>query len=361
MPATYSFQLCRASWLSSVWAITLIGSLLATPSASAQLVLGERDGSASAPDNRAQPAFDTVVLRRFDRERETATTFERKGTIVGIVAGELLLEVSDREKSLDMEEVLEIRTRWSPEYQQGVRELAVGRLATAIELLQQGLEQETRPWAQQIIRAKLLVALDASGQPGGAANVFLQLISADPQTHFAYLVPLPWSGAGNSLAQPAKRWIGSNNLFVSLMGASWLLSGPDREQAIQVLEALANDIDPRVKALATAQLWRIRTQVNSRQVELWQRLVDEMPREFQPGPRLVLALSQAKVGEANRATTNLMRIPILHADQKSLCAAALYQAVGLLQNGGQTNAAASLKNELLTKYPESFWTQQVKQ
>ena len=86
-----------------------------------------------------------------------------------------------------------------------------------------------------------------------------------------------------------------------------------------------------------------------------------MPRDLRAGPYLVLAEAQARAGLIEQALVNLMRIPILYPEQRTLCAAALYRAASLLHNKGQTEQAQTLLNELITYYPQTIWAQQATQ
>ena len=149
--------------------------------------------------------------------------------------------------------------------------------------------------------------------------------------------------------------------MTQLIGASWLLGGPNRDKGIKLLEELSRDIDPRIKNLAIAQLWRTRVGANRKQVEVWQKTVDQMPRDLRAGPYLVLADAQARAGWTDMAIVNLMRIPILFAEQKTLSAAALYRTGNLLHNTGNTEQAQSILNELVTNYPQTIWAQQATQ
>ena len=60
----------------------------------------------------------------------------------------------------------------------------------------------------------------------------------------------------------------------------------------------------------------------------------------------------------DKALRDFMRIVILHPDQEIIAAPALYRAASLLHNEGRTEVAASLVEELKTKYPQSPWAKE---
>ena len=317
----------------------------------------------------AQTTFaqhDVVITKRTSKKTPrqhstSASTAKRKGTIVEWKGLSLTILSNGTQREIDNETIVQVQTAWGEDYIAGVNAIETGDFRTAISKLQAALSSEPREWAKQIIRSKLVETLAALEQHGAAAEQFLLILSNDPNTRFIHLAPLPWAGAGTALNQPAQKWMQSNNPTVQLLGASWLLVGAGRQKAISTLDGLARDIDPNVQNLAIAQLWRSRTNTNAKQTAVWQTIVDEMPRSLRAGPQLVLADAQAKTGQSDQALVNLMRIPILYPEQKSLAAAALYNAGKLLRASGKTTQSQTVFNELKTRYPQTIWAQQAAQ
>lgn len=304
-----------------------------------------------------QQTPDTVITRKRGAEK----TVKRRGKIIDWRGAALTLEFNGRQREIDNAEIVQLQTAWDDSYQAGQSELRQGRTKLAIEQFGFALEKETRPWARRIIRSHLVEAYLAVEQPEDAVKQFLEIVSEDPQTRFLHLAPLPWAGSGNALVQQSEKWIESRQPIVQLIGASWLLAGPKRSQGIKQLEALSRDIDPGVRNVAIAQLWRTRANVSAKQTEVWEGLVEKMPRELRAGPLLVLADAQSKSQKTDQALLNLMRIPILYPEHRSLSAAALYRCASLLNNKGQAKQAKAILNELTTKYPETIWAQQASQ
>ena len=304
-----------------------------------------------------QETRDTVITQKRGAEK----TVKRHGKIVDWRGGALTLEFNGREREIDNAEIVQLQTAWNQSYRAGQSELRQGRTKLAIEQFGDAIEKETRPWARRIIRSHLVEAHLAVEQPADAVKQFLEIVSEDPQTRFLHLAPVPWAGSGNALVQQAEKWIEARQPVVQLIGASWLLAGPKRSQAIKRLEELSRDIDPGVRSIAIAQLWRTRANVSAKQTGVWETLVEKMPRKLRAGPLLVLADAQSKCQKTDQALLNLMRIPILYPERRSLGAAALYRSASLLNNKGQAKQAKAILNELTTKYPETIWAQQANQ
>ena len=273
----------------------------------------------------------------------------------------ITLSSGDRDREIDNDDVVEVQTRWSEDYRAGVAELKKGKTQIAILKLQEALKVEARPWARRIIRSHLVDAFESIEQTAPAIDQFLQIVREDPETRFLHLAPLPWTGSTNSLDQPAKNWIQSDEPIQRLIGASWLLGGNQRAEAIEILEVLSRNVDVGVSNVAIAQLWRLRTNVDAKQIQLWQQIIERMPRSLRAGPYFVLADAQSRAGQVEQAKVNLMRIPILYPDQRLLAAAALYRTANLLQNTGQSDQAQTILGELVADYPQTIWARQATQ
>ena len=131
------------------------------------------------------------------------------------------------------------------------------------------------------------------------------------------------------------------------------------QDARPVLEELANDLDPTISALAVGQLWRQQQAVvNAKRLTVWRRRLAIMPQAASAGPLYTIASATSQASMNDLALRDFMRIVILHPDQGIIAAPALYRAANLLHNEGRTQVAASLVEELKTKYPQSPWARE---
>lgn len=300
---------------------------------------------------------DTVVTRRTD----DAPTVNRKGTITQWIGDSLTINLKGVEREIDNDCIIKIETQWGDNYKLGVQELNLGNPSFAIVQFEEALTSENRPWAKLIIHAQLIDAYQSTEKYADAIRHFETILRKDPQTRFLPLAPICWTGSGTAMTGVTRRLENSRNPFLQLIAASWMLTSPQRNTGIEILQMLSEDIDPRIKNIAIAQLWRTRLNVTDKQVKPWEKIIVGLPREFRAGPYLVLAEAQSRVGQAQPAIANLMRIPILFPDQKSLVAAALYRTGKLLDNQGESDLAQSILNELVTLYPQTLWAKQVDQ
>ena len=317
----------------------------------------------------AQPAWTQSVAESTDRVvliREGTTTGEttiRKGLIVDWKGGSLTLSANGRERDFDNDAILEIQTSWPSTYLAGKRLLKSGDLSGAEQNLQAALQAESRPWARRIIRADLVQIFSLRDQPAAAIQQFLAITSEDPQTRFFGACPLPWLVASADLRTVAEPLLTSRDPVEQLIGASWLLAGPQREAATARLDELSRDIDPNLQHLAIAQLWRLRSTnlkaLNPRVIRAWEKQIQAMPHPLRPGPWLIIADAQTRLGDHDSAIINMMRVPILYSEQLGLSAAALYQTGTLLQNTGRSEEAKTTFAELQQKFPTSVWGQAV--
>jgi tetratricopeptide (TPR) repeat protein len=308
---------------------------------------------------RVSLSQDSVVVRN----SSGAETLNRKGTIVEWKGSSLTLETAQRERTIDNDEILSFQTIWPASYREAQQAISVGKFEAAVERLVQAQKDETRPWAKRAIRAESIRVLAALGQWESAVDQFLLLVQDDPQTRFFYLCPIKWLGNASIAADRARALLTSRDPVQQLLGASWLVPGRDQAEAIQVLESLTADLDPRVQKLAETQLWRVRSMnlgsINDRQLEVWENKLAELPKNMRAGPWYLIAEVQMKRKQSESAIINWLRLPILYPDQYSLSASALYQSSLLLDNLDRKEEAQSLQNELRQKFGSTVWAKQL--
>lgn len=280
----------------------------------------------------------------------------RAGTIIAWSGLTLRLEQSGRTRDIDGGEVIAIETQWPAGYEQGLNELALRDYASAARNFSTALIKEQRPWASNIIRSKLLACQLATETIPAAAETFFDIIATDPQTRFAPMCPLRWSGNQTGMNQLAEDWINSDEPIVQLLGASWLI-GTDAKTARPVLASLARDIDPTVAGLAVGQLWNARREkMTKAEIGLWLKKIESMPTPARAGGYFAIGNAQSRSGFTKAAITSFMRVAILYPDQPLISAPALYQSATLLHNTGDSDGALRLIAELKSKYPASNWS-----
>ena len=307
-------------------------------------------------------AQDMLTIRKANSE----ITRQHKGTIDEWLGFSITLSKDGSPKEFDSSLIVNLQTTWPAAYESGNRLAAAGKTNQAIQKYQGALTAEQRPWAQRIIRSKLMTAYQLVGNSAAAIREFRIIIEQDPNSRFISQMPLPWGTRVPPVAG-ASDWIASNETPIRLLGAGWSLISQTNEQekAATVLDELAGDLDPRIRDLATGQLWRLRTRLNLKQVQQWQRVVNEMEPSSRSGAMLILANAQQKQGDLDSALLNWMKIVTLHEQQSPLVAASLYQIASALKSRApdSTNQktypkAEQFFAELQQRFPESTWAQQ---
>jgi tetratricopeptide (TPR) repeat protein len=260
------------------------------------------------------------------------------------------------ERSYDADRVARIETTWTREQQSGDAAQAAGDYAQAIEQYRRAAEQEPRAWARRKIMAELVWCHRASGQPQKAGDLFLLLLASDPTTQYFDAIPLAWAPSEAVAEQQAQDWLDRDEPAAKLLGASHLLATPRRGAALDALEKLARDSDPRIAALALAQRWRAEAfRASQAQIDAWQLAVGRMPEPLRGGPYFVLGQALAGRKQHDAAALALLRVPILHPRDRRLAAAALVLAAGALAEGGHADEARRLYREVLDKHQPSRW------
>ncbi len=289
-------------------------------------------------------------------QSQNGPAVRREGTITDWSGLTLRMQQAGRTRDFDGAEVIAIETQWPTGYDQGLQGLARRDYRAALNSFSEALGQEQRPWAKNIIRSKQLACQLATEELPAAAQTFFDIIATDPQSRFAPMCPLRWSGNQSGMNQMAADWINSDEPIVQLLGASWLI-GTDAQTARPVLEELTRDIDPTVAGLAVGQLWNARQKkMTAAEIDVWLKKIETMPIPVRSGPRLAIAAAQSRSGFTEAAIASYMRVAILYPDRPLISAPALYQSATLLHNTGHGDSALRLMAELKSKYPASNWS-----
>lgn len=293
-----------------------------------------------------------VVFTRSSRGTETP----RKGTIVDWQGDTLTIEIGGREKSIKGPDIVRIQTAWSEQYQNGLQLFEQRKFSQAIEPLVEASRIETRDWARSIILAKLSQCFSLQEDYINAANTFGQIVAVDPQSRFTHLIPLPWDRAfiDGAMIEEAKQWQRSENETIRLMGVSWLLGSPVREEAIEELGELSRSAAPRVAHLASIQLWRGRSvSATAGDLARFETQIQRMPDEVRAGALFVTGEIKFRQKQLDDAALDFLQIPILHQQNLRLSAIGLQKAATALQNAGKSQQAEILLRELVRDYANS--------
>lgn len=291
---------------------------------------------------------DILVIKR------DGQTTKRSGTIVDWQGKKISILTGSRTRSINSDDVVELLTVWPDELITARKSVQSKDYNTAIRQFTLALSDEKRSWVKVIILSEQIQALDAVENLSLAAVQFLKLIELDPNSRFFNLIPLSWSVGEIKppTNEQCKTWLASDNPVALLTGASWQLQY--NSQAVDVLESLANYGDKRIAQLATAQLWRKRqSSATETDLQRWSQQMVRLPVELQAGPLIVLADVQKKLGASEQAQINLLKLPILYPQKKSLSAFALFRCGTIMDDSGTHERAVGIWRELIRDFPTS--------
>ena len=296
-------------------------------------------------------AQDVIVI-----EREDGKQTKRTGVIVDWQGAKISLASGERTRTIDVADVKQINTQWPDQLAVARKQINENDLTSAIASLNDAKTNEERGWVKAIIGSELLQTHNGIENHKASIREFVQLYAADKSTRFFHLIPLAWSIGEQNIPPQTElsRWLTNDNDVLRLIGASWLLSRGSNSDAISELEKLTNSHDPRIAQLALAQLWRTRLlSANQTDIDRWKRQLEKIQPELRAGPLAVLAQAQNRSGNKQQAQINLMKIRILHKENKLLSAYSLYLCGNIMADLNQTDRAKAIWNELVSEFPSS--------
>jgi tetratricopeptide (TPR) repeat protein len=223
-----------------------------------------------------------------------------------------------------------------------------------VEAYRAAQKAESRRWVAHRMTPQLMHCLELQGRFDLAGEAFLHLVAQDPETPYFAAVPLAWrsSTADAAVYARAKTWLENEREPIALLlGASWLLSGPERPRAIGVLTTLSTHSDRRIARLAAAQLWRTKlVSASSADVTRWQVQVANMPETLRGGPMLVLGDALQRQRRTDDAALAYLQASLRYSDRELLAAEGLLAAARLLENARREGDAQRLYRELQAKH-----------
>jgi tetratricopeptide (TPR) repeat protein len=290
---------------------------------------------------------DTVI---HSSATDPAARIKKQGQILDYTGTELKLRTSlGRDETIFAGRILEFKTTWTPQHLAGDAARAAGNLDEAIAAYEEARRVETRPWAVRQIMAELAGTYLEAGRIDQAGDEFMAIVASDPVTQHYETIPIAWRAAAPDagLEARAAKWLAARAPLAQLLGASWLLAGSQRSEAIAALETVSTSADPRLAALATCQLWRAKlVSAKPTDVALWQGQLEKMPREVQAAGWYVLGELWSRQNEPERAALAYLKVPLLFRRQRAMAADALLAAGKQLEKMGQASEAAGLYREI---------------
>jgi tetratricopeptide (TPR) repeat protein len=294
---------------------------------------------------------DVVVV---NSTRPGQPPVQRQGEIVDLAGNQLVFRTpSGVNETIALQQVASWRTTWPAAKEQADALFLEKKYTEAAALYVRAREEEQRPWARRQIIGRLVEVHGATGNLAAAADEFLILVTSDPETSFWEIAPLGWRSTDDAnLHARAVQWIRDTRTPArQLMGASWLLAGAQRAEALATLQSLANGPNKRIASLAALQLWRTRIVTSTPdEPPRWLAAVERLPTEVRPIGYFCIGEAFARHNQPAEAALAYLRIPILYAGNRPLSAEALLAAAAQLEKMGRREQAAGLYREVITDH-----------
>lgn len=283
-----------------------------------------------------------------------------KCEIVDYIAGQLSLRLEPGlpVRNYPQDEIVKIETWRSETHDEGLKLLRDRNFKEARETLEKALRQESRIWMRRNLLASLTRASLNAGDYLSAGNYFSILTTSDPKTHHYNIAPLLWMNETVSpqLRQEARRWQMSDEQGPQLVGSSVLLFDKEyREKAETTLRNLGVSTSESVRALAKAQLWRMRIPagIKTAEIQHWERDVSRMPKSVRGGPHFTLGRGWQSAGNSVRAAESFLQLPLVYPENRRLAAKAEFLAAQSLISTGQYTEAMTLLTEVIKRFDET--------
>lgn len=298
-------------------------------------------------------ADDIVMVARENDEAPAPHT----GTILDYTGEVLTLEVAGgRQEKIPANRIVSWETTRVAEQLEADRSFQEGRYADAVVGYQRAIEKEKRTWLRRWILADMIDCYRNMDQFDRAGDAFLALLRNDPTAVRFDVIPLAWKARQPSpeVTRQAAKWLADDKSpAAQLLGASWLLSTNQRDEAIEKLKQLASCPDRRIAQLAGAQRWRAELVTASRpEVANWEQQFQQIDPALQSGPAFVLGTALSRLGEPAQAALYFLRTPILHPADRDLAAEALLAAGEQLEKAKDPAGARSVYRELIDHYQQ---------
>ncbi len=304
--------------------------------------------------NTAWGNQDVVVVATGEDGRGRA---RRSGRVLEFRGGQLVLETATgRKTTIPADRVLDIETAQAEPHRQGDRALREGRYQDAAEHYQAALDnnQEQRDWVRQRIVASLVRCQHARGKHDSAGRLFISLLQDDPKSPYLDTIPLAWTAGQQASANQVAQWLTDPSPAIQLLGASYALAAPHRDQALQKLNRLGLHSDGPIRILAKTQLWRTQVANPDRaEIKHWPALIQQLPSAQRAGPYHILGLALAAAGEHEQAALAQLRVRILFPAPPQLASEALLAAGKSLYHLDRQAAARQVLGELIANFPQT--------
>lgn len=312
----------------------------------------------NSPDSSSQEKLDRVVIRQGLTEVTRLSLWkpfrrsEQFGKIIHLDSREMLIEVeggslpsespSPRRLRIPCDQIESVDPAWREEDTKELVYLFVNRkYGLFVQALQERDLTAIPQWQQLLLLDKVVQAVGAVQGPAASASPFLRMAESAPNFLYASM-PLCWTydEMDKEFKEKCRAWMESTSEAAQLLGASWLLQGPDSGRATQVIKQLQSSSNSAVAQLAVAQSWRLVPPPDTmNQIAKWIAFRDRMLLPLSLGPTEFLVERLSRVGQPDLAVGQALWIATMSPGDSERVARSLGKAAELLSANGYRNEA----------------------
>lgn len=272
------------------------------------------------------------------------------GKIERFDAEKLIILTANGKRTVPSKRIEQILPSWGPSASEAMNAFEGKQYQRAYDLIYATLkgstDEELPPWKQKLVILAAVRAKSALGETRIAGMLFGRLVTSSSLPDVLYAdLPLCWStqSPSRSLMAACKEWVVSEQAALRLLGASWMLLGPDSEIAKQTLDRLAEEKSV-VGTLATMQLWRtVSPPETMPKIVAWMEARDRLVPALQLGPTEFMADRLMRIGETELAIGQMLRIATEPHGRYDRARAALVRARDILTSKSLTSEAEKLE------------------
>ena len=250
----------------------------------------------------------------------------------------------DKRRELPSNRVVQIEPIWRTAAAADAHKLFTERrYRDAKDAISKAATNELPRWQQRLLVAEFVDILAALGDNRIAGGVYLKSLAPNQPPVMLYgHLPMNWTTRepDRALYEVAVQWFELEDECAQLLGASWMLLGPDRDAARAKLLKLQSSKQEPIATLAVAQAWRLVPPPETKaKLSEWLEFRDRLIQPLQIGPTEFLAERLARVGMIDQAIGQWSRIATMHPDIPHRASMALSSAQSLLTQQGRPEEA----------------------
>lgn len=267
------------------------------------------------------------------------------GSIEELDAQRIVFLENEKRREIPSDRVYRVEPVWRTRNAADAHKLFTARrYREAKEAIAKAVTNDLPRWQQRLMVAEFVDVFAALGEYRLAGGVYVKSLAANqPPAMLLAQLPMNWTSLEPDRMhyEAAVEWLESDDEFAQLLGASWMLLGPDRENARAQLSKLQSSKNQAIASLAVAQGWRLVPPLETpTKLAEWFAFRDRLLEPLQVGPTEFIAERCARTGMVDIAVGQWSRIATMHADQPHRAFNALTAAARTLN---QTNRGEEAK------------------